>query len=88
MQQGPFDIAIFAMKSFDTAAALEEIKPYLAKMPPVLCLQNGVDNEPAIAAVLGSDHVIAGTVILGFAARRASNDASSGSPPASPKWKR
>jgi 2-dehydropantoate 2-reductase len=73
MQQGPFDIAIFAMKSFDTAAALEDIKPYLAKMPPVLCLQNGVDNEPAIAAALGSDHVIAGTVTCSIA-RNAAGD--------------
>ena len=31
-------------------------------MPPVLCLQNGVDNEPAIAAVLGAEKVIYGTV--------------------------
>ena len=62
MQQGPFDVAIFAMKSFDTAAALEECKPFIDRMPPILCLQNGVDNEPAIAAALGADHVIAGTV--------------------------
>jgi 2-dehydropantoate 2-reductase len=31
-------------------------------MPPFLCLSNGVDNEPAIAKVLGPDRVIAGTV--------------------------
>jgi len=29
----PFDVAIFAMKSFDTAAALEEIKPFSKKYP-------------------------------------------------------
>jgi 2-dehydropantoate 2-reductase len=42
-------------------------------MPPVLCLQNGVDNEPAIAAVLGRDHVIAGTVTCSIA-RNAAGD--------------
>jgi 2-dehydropantoate 2-reductase len=73
MKQGPFDVAIFAMKSFDTAAALEEIKPYMNGMPPILCLQNGVDNEPAIAALLGIDHVIAGTVTCSIA-RNAAGD--------------
>ena len=73
MEHGPFEIAIFAMKSFDTAAALEEIKPFADKMPPILCLQNGVDNEPLIAAVLGSDRVIAGTVTCSIA-RRAAGD--------------
>jgi len=61
MGQKPFDAAIFALKSFDTALALEKIKPYSEQMPPVLCLQNGVDNEPALAAILGAGKVIAGT---------------------------
>jgi 2-dehydropantoate 2-reductase len=62
LEGGPFDVAIFALKSFDTCAALEGMKPYIEQMPPVLCLQNGVDNESAIADVLGEDKVIAGTV--------------------------
>jgi len=70
---GPFAVAIFAMKSFDTASALETIKPYADRMPPVLCLQNGVDNEPAIAAVLGTDRVIAGTVTCSIG-RQAAGD--------------
>ena len=59
---GPFDVAVFAMKSFDTAAALESLKPFGEKVPPVLCLQNGVDNEAAIIAALGPERAIAGTV--------------------------
>jgi 2-dehydropantoate 2-reductase len=59
---GPFDFAIYALKSFDTESALEAMKPYALQLPPVLCLSNGVDNEPAIAVALGSDKVIAGTV--------------------------
>lgn len=70
---GPFAAAVFAMKSFDTAAALEGIQPWADRMPPVLCLQNGVDNEPAIAAVLGSERVIAGTVTCSIG-RRAAGD--------------
>ena len=73
IQQRPFDVAIFAMKSFDTAAALEEIKPFIDSMPPILCLQNGVDNEMAITAVLGNGRVIAGTVTCSIA-RHAAGD--------------
>jgi 2-dehydropantoate 2-reductase len=62
LQAGPFDAGIFALKSFDTPAALEAIKPHAEKLPPLLCLSNGVDNEPLLAGVLGEDKVIAGTV--------------------------
>ena len=60
--QEPFDIGLMAIKSFDTAAALETIAPFAAQIPPILCLQNGVENEDMIAAVLGSDKVIPATV--------------------------
>jgi 2-dehydropantoate 2-reductase len=59
---GPFDAALLALKSFDTAAALEEMKRLRDQIPPILCLSNGVDNEPALEAALGADRVIAGTV--------------------------
>ena len=73
MTFGPFDIAIYALKSFDTAAALEEMKPFAAQMPPILCLSNGVDNETDLSAVLGAAKVIAGTVTSSVA-RRAVGD--------------
>jgi 2-dehydropantoate 2-reductase len=57
-----YDLAILALKSFDTAAALASIRPLQADFPPVLCLSNGVDNEPQLAEVLGGERVIAGTV--------------------------
>jgi len=59
---GPFDVAIFALKSYDTAAALEGMKLFTSKLPPTLCLCNGVDNEQSIANVLGMEKVIYGTV--------------------------
>jgi 2-dehydropantoate 2-reductase len=65
----PFDVAVFAMKSFDTAAALESLQPFAGWMPPVLCLQNGVDNEPRLAAALGPGRVIPGTVTCSIARR-------------------
>ncbi len=73
LQHESFEVALFAMKSFDTAAALEEVKPFMDRMPPLLGLQNGVDNEPAIAEVLGPERVIAGTVTCSIA-RRAAGD--------------
>ena len=69
LRYGPFDVALFALKSFDTPAALEGIKPYADKMPPILCLSNGVSNEPAIAEVLGKDRVIYGTVTTAIGRR-------------------
>lgn len=62
LRYGPFDVAIYALKSFDTVAAMEGVRPFADKMPPILCLSNGVDNEPAITKVLGPDKVIHGTV--------------------------
>ena len=62
LQKGPFDAAIFALKSFDTVSALETMKPYVSQMPPVLCLQNGVENEIRLAEVLGAEKVMTGTL--------------------------
>jgi 2-dehydropantoate 2-reductase len=59
---GPFDAAILAVKAFDTAGVIENMMPHLAALPPVISFQNGVENEPALAQVLGKDKVIAGTV--------------------------
>jgi 2-dehydropantoate 2-reductase len=73
LHYGPFDVALFALKSFDTQAALEGIQPYADKMPPILCFSNGVSNEPAIARALGKDKVIYGTVTSAVG-RRAAGD--------------
>ena len=62
LASGPFDVAIFALKSYDTQAALEGLWSYTERLPPFLCLQNGVENEARLAAVLGAQGVIAGTV--------------------------
>jgi 2-dehydropantoate 2-reductase len=71
LRYGPFDVALFALKSFDTQAALQGMKPFADKMPPILCLSNGVSNEPAIAAALGKDKVIYGTVTSAIGRRGA-----------------
>jgi 2-dehydropantoate 2-reductase len=66
-----FDLAIFALKSFDTASALESMQPVREALPPILCLQNGVENEVILAGVLGKDKVIAGTVTSAIGRRGA-----------------
>ncbi len=71
LDYGPFDIALFALKSYDTESALQGISPFAEKMPPVLCLQNGVDNEPAIAEILGRENIISGTVTSAIGRRDA-----------------
>jgi 2-dehydropantoate 2-reductase len=73
LRYGPFDVALYALKSFDTVAAMEGIQPFADKMPPFLCLSNGVDNEPVIARALGPDKVIYGTVTSAIG-RRAAGD--------------
>lgn len=62
LQAGPYDVALFALKSYDTRPALDEMRPWLDQMPPVLCLQNGVDNELALVEYLGAERVLYGTV--------------------------
>lgn len=62
LAHGPFDVALFALKSFDTAGALKGMEPFKDQMPPILCLQNGVENEELIAETLGPDKVIPGTI--------------------------
>ncbi len=61
------DVCVFALKSFDTESALDGLVATGLPVPPVLSLQNGVDNEPAIAARLGADRVIAGTLTTAIA---------------------
>lgn len=59
---GPYDLGILAVKSYDTQSLLESLAPYAIALPPILSLQNGVENEILLAQVLGEDRVISGTV--------------------------
>jgi 2-dehydropantoate 2-reductase len=56
------DLAVFALKSYDTGAAIDPLRPLAGRLPPALCLQNGVGNEAALESVFGTGQVIAGTV--------------------------
>jgi 2-dehydropantoate 2-reductase len=56
----PADLVLFCVKSFDTEAAAEAVRPVVGPRTGVLSIQNGVDNEDKLAAILGAGHVIAG----------------------------
>ena len=58
----PFDFGILAVKSYDTHKFLGSIRKYASFLPPILCLQNGVENESQLVEVFGEDRVIAGSV--------------------------
>jgi 2-dehydropantoate 2-reductase len=73
LRYGPFDTALYALKSFDTPAAVQSLQGFAARLPPVCCFSNGVDNEPALAEVLGPDGVIPATVTTAIG-RRAAGD--------------
>ncbi len=62
LQNNHFDLAILAVKSYDTDEVIKGWAGLEALMPPVLCLQNGVENEEKIKGVLGKERVLAGTV--------------------------
>jgi 2-dehydropantoate 2-reductase len=62
LAQGPFDIALFALKSFDTDDALNGMEQFANRLPPFLCLQNGIENEAKIANLIGEENVIPATV--------------------------
>jgi 2-dehydropantoate 2-reductase len=62
LASGEFDVAVCALKSFDTEAAITALLATGKPVPPVLSLQNGVANEPLLRRLLGADRVVAGTV--------------------------
>lgn len=49
------ELVLFCVKSGDTEQAGHDIAPYVSDSTPILTLQNGVDNAPRLAAVLGRE---------------------------------
>ncbi|MFA6384452.1 MAG: 2-dehydropantoate 2-reductase N-terminal domain-containing protein, partial [Candidatus Omnitrophota bacterium] len=54
------DLIIICVKSYDTKAAIERLKPLAGEDTPVLTLQNGIGNIELIGEVVGPDQVIGG----------------------------
>jgi len=61
------DAVLLCVKSFDTEAAVEQVRTVVGPDTAVLSLQNGVDNEDKIDALLGPGHAVGGVAYV-FAA--------------------
>ena len=55
---GPVDVVLFCVKSYDTRTAAAQLPPLIGPDTAVVSIQNGIDNEPKIAAVVGDEHVL------------------------------
>jgi 2-dehydropantoate 2-reductase len=58
-------LVLFCVKSGDTESAGAQIKPFVGREAVVLCLQNGVDNDVRLRAVLAEPEVAASVVYVG-----------------------
>ncbi|MCC4283973.1 2-dehydropantoate 2-reductase [Marinobacter salarius] len=59
-----FDVIIIALKSTATVLVTKELGTWLRQgRVPVLSLQNGVDNEPLLADVIGTERIIGGLAV-------------------------
>lgn len=56
----PVDFVLFCVKLWDTEEAAEASKPLIGPETAVVSLQNGVDSEDLLAAILGKNHVVGG----------------------------
>ncbi|MGD8883322.1 MAG: 2-dehydropantoate 2-reductase [Desulfobacterales bacterium] len=55
---GPVDLVLFCVKAYDNAAATDQIRPLIGPETVVLSVQNGIDNEQQIGALIGPEHVV------------------------------
>ena len=62
---GPVDFVIFCVKLWDTEAAGDQCRDLIGPDTAVLSMQNGVDAEPILSGILGSQHVMGATSEIG-----------------------
>lgn len=63
--QGPIDLVIVLVKSFDTASAMQAATALVGPDTVVLSLQNGLGHEDILADIVGRSHVLAGKTYVG-----------------------
>jgi 2-dehydropantoate 2-reductase len=61
---GSVDLVLFCVKSYDTETAATKLGPMIGAGTAVLSLQNGIDNEERLAAVVGAEHVMGGAAYI------------------------
>jgi len=60
----PVDVALFAVKLWDTEQAAEQLRPLVRKGGVVVPFQNGVESIERIAAVVGPERVMGGVAYI------------------------
>jgi 2-dehydropantoate 2-reductase len=60
-----FDLIIITVKSYDTASAIEQVRPLVGMKTLVIVAQNGYGNYETIAAIAGKEHTLLARVIFG-----------------------
>jgi 2-dehydropantoate 2-reductase len=63
--RGPFGAVLLTVKSYDTAAMVETVRPHLAASGHLVCLQNGLGNLEQVGTILGASRVLGARVIFG-----------------------
>lgn len=61
---GPVDFVLFAVKLYDTESAGRLLAPLIGPETGVVDLQNGIDGEDELAAIVGPDHVVGGVAYI------------------------
>jgi 2-dehydropantoate 2-reductase len=60
----PVDVVLFCVKLFDTEDAARAVAPLLAKGGVCITVQNGVDGQHRIGAIVGYDRVMGGIAFM------------------------
>lgn len=62
---GPVDLILFCVKAYQTEEAARLCLPMVGPETVIISLQNGVDNEEKIAAIVGPEKVMGGVAYVG-----------------------
>jgi 2-dehydropantoate 2-reductase len=60
-----FDLIFLTVKSYDTAAAIGQVKPLVGKGTLVVSAQNGYGNYETVATAVGKEHALLARIIFG-----------------------
>jgi 2-dehydropantoate 2-reductase len=60
-----FDLIIVTVKSYDTAAAIKQVKPLVGKDTLVVVAQNGYGNYETVVNVIGKERTLLARIIFG-----------------------
>jgi 2-dehydropantoate 2-reductase len=69
LEPGAFDLALVTVKSYDTASAVEALKPVAGESTLVCSYQNGLGNAEIIANEFGWERTVGARAIFGVAMR-------------------